>query len=167
MTPTTFRLAKMDALMTGFTIFCWALVIGFFVPPLVDMRAAPISLVGLFMLSIYAFVWFWWRPGTFVIDEGTLKLKFPWRTISVKRSDITACSAITPQELKQRFGNTYRVGAGGLWGGFGWLRTSKKSWIEFYISRQNGYVFIERGEQIPLLLTPTEPEKFVQTLNAS
>ena len=165
--PAKFRLAKMDALMIGFTVFCWALVIMFFLAAFADLKAAPIALAGIFMLLIYASVWFWWRPGSFEIDEGTLALKFPLRTISVKRADITACAAITPKELKNRFGNTYRVGAGGLWGGFGWLRTSKKSWIEFYISRQSDYVLIEREEQIPLLLTPTEPERFVEILNGN
>jgi hypothetical protein len=33
-----------------------------------------------------------------------------------------------------------------------------------YISRTDGYVWIERGEQRPWLLTPQDPEEFVRAL---
>jgi hypothetical protein len=161
-----FPMAPMDGFITFLTVFCWLIPIGFLVPIFLDRRAAPIAGVAAFILFLYATVWFWWRPGRFEITDDKLFLKFPTRTKAVRRDAITSCRLIQQKDLKEQFGRTYRVGAGGLWGGFGWLRTSKNSWIEFYISRQSDYVLVERTEEIPLLITPVNPVEFVREMGA-
>ena len=67
-------------------------------------------------------------------------------------------------ELKRRYGWQARVGVGGLWGGFGWLY-STKGWMEFYVSRMDGYVLMSRAEGRPLLLSPERAEAFLETVN--
>jgi hypothetical protein len=59
-----------------------------------------------------------------------------------------------------------RVGAGGLWGGFGWLWTQRRGIVQMYISRTDGFVWIERIGDRPWLITPDEPEKFVRALSS-
>jgi len=59
-----------------------------------------------------------------------------------------------------------RVGAGELGGGFGWLWTKRHGIVQMYVSRTDGYVWIERRNDRPWLLTPDEPEIFVRVLSA-
>jgi hypothetical protein len=58
-----------------------------------------------------------------------------------------------------------RVGAGGIWGGFGWLWTKRQGLVQMYISRTEGFVWIERAGARPWLLTPEQPEEFVRALS--
>lgn len=55
-----------------------------------------------------------------------------------------------------------RIGAGGLWGGFGWLWTSRKGMVEFYVSRTDGFVLITRPNHLDILITPSTPEAFLE-----
>lgn len=161
-----FVLAPMSPLMWGLTLFCWAIPTFFFLSAFLNPIASPIALVGALMVIIYATVWVWWRPSAFVVTPDNLELQFPVRKIVVPRDQIENCKLWSGADLKARYGATYRVGAGGLWGGFGWLRSSSKEWIEFYISRQSDYLYIERHEAIPLLLTPSDREDMLAALQS-
>ncbi|MEW5742564.1 MAG: hypothetical protein AB1938_26840, partial [Myxococcota bacterium] len=59
-----------------------------------------------------------------------------------------------------RFGWALRVGVGGLFGGFGWLYTSK-GWVEMDISRTDGLVLLTFSNRIPLLVSPEAPAGFI------
>lgn len=58
-----------------------------------------------------------------------------------------------------------RIGAGGLWGAFGWLWTTKRGIVQMYVSRTDRFVWIERAGERPWLITPENPEEFVRTLS--
>ena len=60
-----------------------------------------------------------------------------------------------------------RVGAGGLWGGFGWLWTQRRGIVQMYISRTDGFVWIERVGDRPWLITPAQPSAFVRALSSA
>jgi len=60
-----------------------------------------------------------------------------------------------------------RVGAGGLWGAFGWLWTTKRGTVQMYISRTDNFVWIERRSERPWLITPERPEQFVAAMTAA
>ena len=60
-----------------------------------------------------------------------------------------------------------RIGVGGLWGGFGWLWTRGRGMVEFYVSRTDGLVIVERRGGRALLFTPQDPEEFVDALSAT
>ena len=68
------------------------------------------------------------------------------------------------QELRRDVGWGMRVGAGGLWGGFGWLWTSRRGIVQMYVSRLARFVWIERGKERPWLITPERAEEFVAAL---
>ena len=123
-------------------------------------------MIGLFIfiILIYGSVWFYWRPSRFEITNEHLTLIFPLRTIVVPRDTIISVRPLSRAEFKERYGRAYRVGAGGLWGGFGWLKTSKHGFVEFYISHMESWVLIERKGARDLLITPTQPNDFVAAL---
>ena len=72
---------------------------------------------------------------------------------------------IDRQELRREAGWCMRVGARGLWGGFGWLWTQRRGIVQMYISRTDGLVWIERVSDRPWLITPERPEIFVRVLS--
>ena len=158
----------MDGLMTSLTVVSWSLPAVFLTLSYFVEAVRPTMLVAApVMVLIYLYVWLWWRPGTFSLGEGDLRLRFPLRTLVVPLSEVEGCDLWQQADLKSRYGKTTRVGAGGLWGGFGRLRSSSKEWIEFYISRQSDYVHIRRKGTIALLITPERASEFVAELETS
>ena len=143
--------------MTSLTVVSWSLPAVFLTLSYFVEAVRPTML----------YVWLWWRPGTFSLGEGDLRLRFPLRTLVVPLSEVEGCDLWQQADLKSRYGKTTRVGAGGLWGGFGRLRSSSKEWIEFYISRQSDYVHIRRKGTIALLITPERASEFVAELETS
>ena len=130
----------------------------------VALQFWPLLLVAAFIATIYAIVWLWWRPYGFEIRGGELRLLFPMRALSTSLSQIAVVRRLSDVEFKQEFGRGARIGAGGLWGGFGWLWTQKKGILEMYISKQDDYVLIERRSRRALLLTPNRVEAFIAAL---
>lgn len=72
---------------------------------------------------------------------------------------------MTTAELKHNVGWCARVGAGGLWGGFGWLWTQRRGILQMYISRTDDLVWIERGTERSWLITPERPAEFIRDLS--
>jgi hypothetical protein len=77
---------------------------------------------------------------------------------------VAGARVLSGREFRDRVGFAMRIGAGGLWGGFGWLWTSRRGIVEFYVSRLDGYVLLERCSGRPLLFTPADPEGMVEAL---
>src|SRR4029453_18789061 len=79
--------------------------------------------VGL-TLVIYAGVWLAGRPTQFEIDERSLAIVWPVRRRVIPRSTVHDVRIVTGREFRSAYGWGMRVGAGGLWGGFGLLKTT-------------------------------------------
>jgi hypothetical protein len=58
-----------------------------------------------------------------------------------------------------------RIGAGGRWGGFGWLYTPK-GLLGLYVSRTDRVVLVRLRTGRPLLVTPENDDGFVAALRA-
>ena len=123
-----------------------------------------LSLPALLLILIYAWVWLRFRPTNFMIYRDALEIIWPLKRRSIPRDEITAVRQVDGQELTREIGWGTRVGAGGLWGGFGLLWTRRRGMVQMYISRTDGYVWIERGQKRPWLLTPLQPEEFIRAL---
>lgn len=160
-----FRLAPMSPLIRWLTWGLCALPVGFVAAGLTGPRPAPMLWVGLLLVALYAAVWIWWRPGWFEVSGAGLALVFPGRRCLVHAADIASAEMVTAAQLRARFGTLLRVGAGGLWGGFGWL-WSPKGWVEFYVSATDGFVLIGRRRGIPLLISPEHPGRMLASLRA-
>jgi len=120
---------------------------------------------ALFVTAIYAWVWFWLRPTRFVVHPGVLEVIWPLRRREIRRSDIASVRLIDRDELRREAGWCLRVGAGGLWGGFGWLWTQRRGIVRMYVARTDSLVWIERAGGQPWLITPEQPQAFVRALS--
>ncbi len=123
-----------------------------------------LAVPALLLVAIYAWVWLRFRPSEFVVHPNAIEVVWPLKRRRIPREEISAVRAIDADELTREIGWGTRVGAGGLWGGFGWLWTRRRGIVQMYISRTDGYVWIERGNDRPWLLTPEQPEAFVRAL---
>jgi hypothetical protein len=99
-----------------------------------------------------------------MVYSNSLEVIWPLKRRRIPREEITAVRQVDGEELTREIGWGTRVGAGGLWGGFGLLWTRRRGMVQMYISRTDGYVWIERGNKRPWLLTPLEPEEFIRAL---
>lgn len=129
-------------------------------PPPVSWLMAP---VALFVVLLYAGVWLAFRPSRFEVDVSTLRVQWPVRGRTIARADIESARLVTSAEFRSEYGLGMRIGAGGLWGGFGLLKTGRET-FSMWISRTDQFVIVQlRGER-PLLVTPEQPQRFVDML---
>jgi hypothetical protein len=149
----SFDLAPMSPLVRGLTIALLLLPVGFAAAALAGAAAMWIPALLLVLLEVG--VWLGARPTRFDVAPGRIEIHFPAWTRSI--GDVRAARAVTVRELGEAYGLMLRVGVGGLWGGFGWLWTTRGGLVEFYVSRTDGLVLIERRSGRPLLLTPDDP----------
>jgi len=159
-----FRLAPMSRSIAVLTAVAWgvpALFVG-----LAAFRIAPLFMlgVGFAVAALYGAIWLWFRPASFGLSGAGLELGFPGRRAIVEAREVTGARRLEAADFKREFGFGLRVGVGGLWGGFGWLWTRLGGWVEFYVSRTDGFVLVERRGGTPLLLTPEDPEGFAEAL---
>jgi hypothetical protein len=158
-----FALAPMSPLILWLTGFLCLVPAGLAAAALATgSRVLWIPALGTALL--YAGVWLACRPSRFVVSEQGLDLVFPVWTRSIAAGDLTGVRLVSAEAFRAEFGRALRIGVGGLWGGFGWLWTSQRGFVEFYVSRTDGLVFAERRSGRPLLLTPEQPAAMVRAL---
>jgi hypothetical protein len=157
-----FGLARMCPFMLRITVVMAALPLALLIAAAVGpwVLSAP----ALLLVLMYAWVWTRFRPTAFVVRPHTIEVIWPLKRRRIRRDQISAVRLIDPPELRQQVGWGMRVGAGGLWGGFGWLWTSRRGIVQMYVSRLDRFVWIERGTQRPWLITPDRPEAFVDAV---
>jgi len=159
---TSFRLAPMSPEIRVLTLVMLAL-------PLVLLAGAafgawPVIAPGLFMAVLYLWIWTRFRPSRFILHLGTIEVIWPLKRREIRRESISDVRIIGVQEMRNEVGWCMRVGAGGLWGGFGWLWTQKRGIVQMYITRTDQFVWIERRNQRPWLINPENPEAFIRAL---
>jgi hypothetical protein len=81
-------------------------------------------------------------------------VEWPLKRRRIPRDDIAGIRLLRDGELRREVGWAARVGAGGLRGGFGWLWTTRRGIVQMYISRTDRFVWIERKNGRPWLITP-------------
>lgn len=148
------------------TVALLGVVVALFVASGVAVRPQAALGVGGGLALLSAAVWLFWRPARFVVEPGLLTLEYPLRRKRIALDGVTGVQVMTAPELRARFGWALRVGVGGLFGGFGWLYTSK-GWVEMDVSRTDGLVLVDFARRSPLLVTPDRPEAFVQAVLAA
>jgi PH (Pleckstrin Homology) domain-containing protein len=158
----SFRLAPMSPPIVVLTIALLALPVGLLASALLGKTA--LGGPALFVVAIYAWVWLRFRPTRFVVRPAVLEVTWPLKRSKIRRDDISTVRLIDRGELRREMGWGMRVGAGGLWGGFGWLWTRRHGILQMYVSRTDGFVLIERVRDRPWLITPEQPEAFVRAL---
>ena len=159
----SFRLARMSPLILILTLILLAIPIVFLANAALgrSLLAAPALLV----IAIYSWIWLRFRPSVFVVRPDVIEVAWPLKRRRISRDDIANVRLLERGELRREVGWGARVGAGGLWGGFGWLWTSRRGIVQMYISRTDQFVWIERKNGRPWLITPEEPEAFVRAVS--
>jgi hypothetical protein len=158
----TFRIAPMCMTFRVITLVLLALPLLFVLGA--GSSRTLLNSTALFLVVIYSWVWLRFRPTRFVVHQDRLEVIWPLKRRQIRRDSISAMRVINRRDLRSEVGWGMRVGAGGLWGGFGWLWTQKRGIVQMYISRMDGLVWIERETGRPWLISPERPEEFVQTL---
>lgn len=165
MEDTRFALAPMDGLIRVMTWVLLPLPVVFVVMALLSPPAGRALLVGMscFFLLIYATVWLWWRPTWFEVKDGTLSIAWPLRERSFDLSQLASAQIVDSTEFRQRYGRGMRVGAGGLWGGFGLLVCGAETFA-MYVSRTDRFAVLRFREGRALMITPEDLERFVEVV---
>jgi hypothetical protein len=158
-----FRPARMSPLILTLTVLVLLLPFLFLGASL--FWGAPLAIPALFVVAIYAWVWLRFRPSEFAVRRDGLEVIWPLKRRNIPRADIASVRIVDGRELKNEVGWCVRIGAGGLWGGFGWLWTKRRGVIQMYVTRTDGFVWIERARGRPWLITPERPETFVRALS--
>src|SRR5262249_47105217 len=137
---TSFRLAPMSRSIFGLTVFLWALPLVFFAGAALGMRVLVIP--AILFVAIYAWVWLRFRPSRFIVRRDAICVIWPAKRREIPRAEMSAVRIVDRHELRRDCGWCLRVGAGGLWGGFGWLWTERRGVGENYIlwTRWRGWV---------------------------
>jgi len=159
----SFRLAQMSPLILTLTVVMLALPVALALGAILFNRL--INFPVLFFVVIYGWIWTRFRPTRFVVHQRALEVIWPLKRREISRENITSVRLINRQELTREIGWGMRVGAGGLWGGFGWLWTGQRGIVQMYISRTDQFIWIERAGDRPWLITPEQPEDFVRALS--
>src|SRR5215813_6612489 len=157
-----FRLARMSPLILTLTLIMLALPLALLVGSFLGTYLLFVP--TLFVVSLYAWVWLRFRPSRFIVHQEVLEVIWPLKRREVPREDILNARLIDAQDLQAEIGTGMRVGAGGLWGGFGWLWTKRRGIVQMYISRTDRFVWIDCAAGRPWLITPEQPEAFVHAL---
>ena len=160
----TFRLAPMDFLIRLLTLALFVLPPLFLAIAVLGNRL--LLLPTAFLVAIYAWIALWFRPTLFVVGPREVEIVWPLRRRAIARDDIVAVRLTDKHALRDEVGRAMRVGAGGLFGGFGWLWTEKRGVVRMYISRTDGFVWIECRSGRPWLITPERPDAFVRALSS-
>jgi Bacterial PH domain len=160
-----FRLARMSPLIFGLRLILLALPFAFLAS--VAVGKSLLLVPALLVIGIYAWVWLRFRPNVFVVRPDAIEVEWPLTRRRIPRDDIEGIRLLREGELRREVGWGARVGAGGLWGGFEWLWMSRRGIVQMYISRTDRFVWIERKNGRPRLITPEEPEAFVRAASGS
>lgn len=130
-------------------------------------RGQAISVaVAAFVAVIYAFIWFAMRPSAFVVSQEGLRTEFGVRKSLVPAAELEGAEELSGSEFRAAYGWGMRVGAGGLWGGFGLLVT-RKGTLGLFVSRTDRFVLVHQKHGRTLLLTPSDPGRFVQAIESA
>jgi hypothetical protein len=117
----------------------------------------------IFVVLVYAAVWLLGRPAAFEVDGSGLRICWPLRSRRIAAGDVAGAEILSRETFRRDFGWGMRIGAGGLWGGFGWLYT-RKGLLDLYVSRTDRFVLVRLRTGRPLLLTPERDQGFVDAL---
>lgn len=152
--PMSWEILTLTLMLGSLPVVC--MIAAFLIP-----QGGILFLVALVLFLIYGGIWCLWRPMAFVIrDDNRLELRFPVRRRWRELHPQGRVRRLSPAEFSQEMGWVVQVSAGGL----GWLWSQRRGWVECYVSRGDGLVLLEQPGSRPLLVSPAQPERFMELL---
>ena len=162
----TFPIARMDGLFTTLTGVLLVLPAGIAVVALAaPVVALPMLGTALAMVAVYAAVYLAMRPSRFALGEDGLQVVFPLWTRTVPWATIRGARLFRGDSYTHEVGWGLRVGAGGLWGVFGWLVRPGDT-VETWVSRREDLVRLTCEGRHDLLVSPADAEAFTAAVQA-
>ena len=160
----SYRIAPMSTVIRVLTALLFLIPVGMAIGAATGTRVLLVPLA--FVVAIFAWIWLRFRPREFVIYPDRIEAVCPLKRRAILCSTIVSCRTIGLADLRREIGWGIRVGAGGLWGSFGWLWTLRRGTVQTYVSRTDAFVWIERGAGTPWLITPEREDEFVRDVVA-
>lgn len=159
----TFK-ASLDGLAKGVTIavsFFFALLVTQQIYMYVSGSHLSAFLTAMAILAIY-FATFFFRPIEYDVTNDKLVIHRTISDVIINRQDIKRVFPISKDQMKW----TVRTfGIGGLFGYYGQFVNSKFGDMTWYATRRDRTVLIETFDDKKLIVTPDEPEAFIEQLS--
>ena len=161
----TFRLARMtkDLLVVTTGVLCLPVLLAAAAGGAPESTRVILLAAAGVVVVLYLSVWLFFRPNRFEIDGRGLTIVWPARSSRVTAAEIRSVEIVDRELFRRQYGYGMRIGAGGLWGGFGLLKTGK-GMLSMYISRTDSFVLVDRKIGRPLMITPENPGRFATLL---
>jgi hypothetical protein len=121
------------------------------------------SIITITTLLISYLIAFIFRPISYIILDELLVIHRPLLDIKIALTEIENIVVLDSQELK---GTIRTFGVGGLWGYWGRFANSRIGAMKWYATRMNNAVLITTGNNKKIVLTPDDPELFVEKLKS-
>lgn len=121
------------------------------------------SCIAFGLLLIYL-VPFAFRPDNYVLTIDKLIVQRPLSDVKINRSEIKSVEQID----KEKFIHTFRtLGVGGLFGYFGKFANTELGSMTWYATRRDKTVLVTTIDNKKIVLTPDNPEEFVENFKQS
>ncbi|MCX6377066.1 MAG: PH domain-containing protein [Armatimonadetes bacterium] len=157
---TTYRPAKMDTAHTIVTVFVF-LVLGFFLVLAVSMHEKPMWGASALVAVVIAISW-QMRPARYEVSDEAVRIvrAWPFKSIAIPKAEI---KDVRPVTLTWKTIRT--CGVGGLFGSGGWFWNKELG--RFFVAMTNGHSLVLIANGGKYVISPENPERFVQDLKSS
>lgn len=116
-----------------------------------------------FALLVLISCFFFTSPKSYQVSPDQLQIKRIIGAVRIKKEEVQHIRIPQAVEMKwpmRTFGN------GGLFGYTGYYRTGAIGSMVWYCTRRSHFVLIYRNSKPPIVITPDEPEKFIEACQA-
>lgn len=165
-----FPLAPMDAAMRLSTILVLVLlgvvsvglvVADLWLPQVNGWLIAAGTLVALTGTAVMILIHVYSRPKGFLLSAQGMRIVWPGRSRLLPKAAFAEARSVTAMDLGRLM---RRFGARGMLGCFGWFTSEYMGNMDAYVTRSDALVYLRLKNRRPLLLTPREPEAFLEAL---
>ena len=158
-TPHIFE-CSLDREATILSIVCWLTPIAsLFILLLVSPQRFTVLLWVVFLISaLPAILLIFLRPRSYVVDDTSLTIERWIGDMYINQSDVVDIGYFNLSEMGSI---TRTFGSGGGHGYFGYFKSSVKGKLMYQATRRNTLLILTRESDIPVVLSPDEPDLFL------
>ena len=117
---------------------------------------AVFEIISLALVAIFA-------PGHYLLNSSGIKIKRVVGCIDIPVDSITSVEMMDESMSK---GSIRLMASGGFFGFFGRFRSPALGAYSVYATRGENLVLIRRKDAIPIVLSPDDPEGFIEAVNS-
>lgn len=146
---------------TAITILFAVIIITQFL--LIKAAGTSIPVITSFALLLIYFAVFLYRPVNYILADDEIIIKRTLGDVKIKRSEIKTVQQLERSDLAW----SLRIfGVGGLFGYWGKFSNKKMGTMTWYSTRKDKAVLIETINNKKVIITPDEPQQFVNEFNS-